>query len=243
MLSKNEIKDIQSLGHKKFREERNLFIAEGPKIITELLTFIPHQFFKLYGVEAWIKEHRHLIGSIPFEIVTDIELSKLSQLKTPNQVVAVLYCFESIEPSSENGFHLYLDAIQDPGNFGTIIRIADWFGIKNIICAEGCADLYNSKVVQSTMASIARVNVYYDEGLSWLKKQDVLKYAAVLGGNNVYKEAKTKEGILIIGNESKGIRPDIREQATQKITIPKKGAAESLNAAVATGIILSHLLE
>ena len=243
MLSKNEIKDIQSLRQKKFREERNLFIAEGPKIVTELLSFMPHQFFKLYGLEDWVREHRHAIGNIPVDIVTSIELSKLSQLQTPNQVVAVLHCFESIEPASQNAFHLYLDAIQDPGNFGTIIRIADWFGIKNIVCAEGCTDLYNSKVVQSTMASIARVNVFYDEGCSWLKKQDVPKYAAVLGGDDVYKEPKSGKGILIIGNESKGVQPGILEQATRKITIPKKGAAESLNAAVATGIILSHLLE
>lgn len=243
MLSKNEIKDIQSLRQKKFREERQLFTAEGPKVVSELLAIAPHHFNKVYGLEDWVKENKHLLQNIPHEIITDIELEKLSQLQTPNKVIGVLYCFESNEPVLESAFYLYLDAIQDPGNFGTIIRIADWFGIKNVVCSEGCADVYNSKVVQATMASIARVNVFYDRQLAWLKHQSLSRYAAVLGGNNLYEEPISNEGILIIGNESKGIQPHILQLADKKITIPKKGAAESLNAAVATGIILSHLLK
>jgi RNA methyltransferase, TrmH family len=243
MLSKNEIKDIQSLRHKKQREETRLFIAEGPKIIGELLTIIPHQFKKVYGTQRWIDEHKKLLAQTEYETISETELERLSQLQTPNQVIGVLYQFESIEPSVTNALSLYLDTIQDPGNFGSIIRIADWFGIKNIVCSEGCADLYNIKVVQATMASLARVNIFYDEGQKWLEQQSASKYAASLQGKLLYDAGKITEGILIIGNESKGIQPSIMNLANEKITIPKLGQAESLNAAVATGIILSHLLK
>lgn len=242
MLSKNVIKDIQTLRHKKFREETRLFVAEGPKIVGELLNIVPHQFKRVYGLKEWIDEHKKLLLHVDHEIISETELERLSQLQTPNEVVAVLHHFENIEPLPEKDTILYLDTIQDPGNFGSIIRIADWFGIKNIVCGEGCADLYNIKVVQATMASIARVNIFYDEELQWLKKQDIPKYAAALEGESVYKLPKITGGIIIIGNESKGVQPAIMELADRKITIPKIGHAESLNAAVATGIVLSHLL-
>ena len=243
MLSKNEIKDIQSLRHKKFREETRLFVAEGPKIVGELLAVIPYHFKKLYGLEQWVNEHKKIVAGMDFEIISETELERISQLQTPNQVVAVLHQFESNEPVAQNEIILYLDAIQDPGNFGSIIRIADWFGIKNIVCSEGCADLYNIKVVQASMASVARVNVFYDKELQWLKKQVIAKYATALEGDSVYSVSKKEKGILIIGNESKGIQSAIMETVDQKITIPNTGKAESLNAAVATGIILSHLVK
>ncbi len=243
MLSKNVIKDIQSLRHKKLREETKLFVAEGPKIVAELLMILPQQFKKIYGLQEWVNENKKILLNNDTEIISETELERLSQLQTPNQVVAVLHQLECGEPAIKNELVLYLDAIQDPGNFGSIIRIADWFGIKDIVCSEGCADLYNSKVVQATMASMGRVNVFYDEGLQWLTKQTAPKYAAALDGQSVYETIKISNGILIIGNEAKGIQPAIMEIADQKITIPKIGAAESLNAAVATGIILTHLLK
>jgi RNA methyltransferase, TrmH family len=155
-------------------------------------------------------------------------------------VVAVMKQLPSKEPSSS--FVLYLDAVQDPGNFGTIIRIADWFGVKDVVCTKGCADLYNPKVIQSTMASVARVNVFYDEEQQWLKQQTLPVYAATLNGTELNRQQKISEGILIIGNESKGISEEVLQYANHNITIPKRGEAESLNAAVATGILLSHLL-
>ena len=243
MLSKNEIKDIQSLRHKKFREETKSFVAEGPKITGELLMLLPQQFKKVYGLKEWVEENNHLVSKVEYEIVSETELERLSQLQTPNEVIAVLHHFENNEPVVQNELVLYLDAIQDPGNFGSIIRIADWFGINHIICGEGCADLYNTKVVQASMASIARVNVFYDGELQWLRKQDVPKYAAALDGESVYTTSKKENGIVIIGNESKGIQNSIMDMIDQKITIPKIGTAESLNAAVATGIILSHLMK
>jgi TrmH family RNA methyltransferase len=240
MLSKKEIKDIQSLGHKKFRTALKLFLAEGPKIVRELYELIPQQVEKIYATTAWIKANQDLASQGTVMEVTEDELEKISQLHTPNEVLAVIRQFEYQEPPAST-FTLYLDTIQDPGNLGTIIRIADWFGVKQVVCSAGCADLYNPKVVQSTMASIARVSVYYDEN-NWLAKQEVPIYAAVLEGESVYKHQGTGQGVLIIGNESKGIGPEVLKYATHKVTIPKPGQAESLNAAVATGIILSHLL-
>ena len=239
MLSKKEIKDIQSLGYKKFRDEAHLFMAEGPKIVSELLQLVPQSIKKIYALEAWAAQHN---GLAHLEVVTEAELQKLSGLQTPNEVLALVQQFNWPEPKNQDGFCLYLDTIQDPGNLGTIIRIADWFGVSQIVCSSGCADVYNAKVVQSTMASIARIPVWYDEKGNWLQQQKVPVYAATLNGQSLYSFEKVNKGILVIGNESKGISPHIMAMATQGITIPKKGGAESLNAAVATGIILSQLL-
>lgn len=241
MLNKKEIKDIQSLGLKKHRDETGLFVAEGPKIVSELAQLIPKQVQMMYAVEDWMKENDGLVDTSKITEVSAVELQRISGLQTPNKAVAVLKQLPSTEPTAAS-FCLYLDTIQDPGNFGTIIRIADWFGIKNVVCSAGCADVYNPKVVQSTMASIARVNVFYDENNEWLSKQNVSVYAATLGGKSLYNFDKTDKGILLIGNESKGLRKDLIDAATEQITIPRRGEAESLNAAVATGIILSHLV-
>jgi TrmH family RNA methyltransferase len=238
MLSKKEIKDIQSLDQKKFRSTLQLFVAEGPKIISEFLRMIPDRIEKIYALETWAEGHGHLKKLVT--IVSEAELQKITHTKTPNQVLALVKQWPAAEPVLNNTFCLYLDAIQDPGNMGTIIRIADWFGIKQVVCSNGCADVYSPKVVQATMASLARVAVYYDEDLSWIKKQTLPVYAATLSGAPTF--SKTHAGILIIGNESKGIRPELLELATEQITIPRRGEAESLNAAVATGILLSHLL-
>ena len=237
MLSKKVLKDIQSLGLKKHREETGMFVAEGPKIVDELLQLIPEQVESVYATDEWE-------GSDDPKVIriTPSELEKISQQKTPNQVLAVLRQCKPCAPQLE-GIILYLDTIQDPGNFGTIIRTADWFGVKDIVCSSGCADLYNPKVVQSTMASIARVNVFYDPENSWLRNQSTKRYAATLDGQPLDEFQRISEGILIIGNESKGIRDEFLQLAEEKVTISRRGGAESLNAAVATGILLSHLVK
>ncbi|HJW18826.1 MAG TPA: RNA methyltransferase [Flavisolibacter sp.] len=243
MLSKKEIKDIQSLGLKKQREETGLFIAEGPKLVTELAQVLPGELQMIYGVKEWMEESGALFNKEKCTEISEVELERMSHLQTAHKVLAVFRQLPSVEPLP-GGFTLYLDTIQDPGNFGTIIRIADWFGIRNVVCSAGCADLYNPKVVQATMASIARVNVYYDEEGTWLDKQGTVPvFAAALEGKSVYSCNNVSKGILLIGNESKGIRKEYMAKATEKITIPRVGAAESLNAAVATGIILSHLVK
>ena len=176
--------------------------------------------------------------------VDEISLQKVSLLKTPNKVVAV---FEKNRRDKEplllkNKLSLMLDDIQDPGNMGTIIRIADWFGIENIICSENCVECYNPKVVQATMGSLVRVNVQYTPLINFIDThENISVYAASLSGISLTEFNKINEGIVLIGNESKGINEELLKKAIQKITIPKYGNAESLNAAVATGIILSHV--
>jgi len=239
MLSKNVIKDIQSLRLKKQRDEKGLFVAEGPKLVSELLPLLPKQIVGVYASKNWMDNNPHIAA----EQITDVELERISGLQTPNEVVAVFEQTRATEPFLENEWCIYLDAVQDPGNLGTIIRIADWFGVKHLVCSAGSADLYNPKVIQATMGSIARVTVWYDESNGWLQKQTVPIYAAVLDGNDVWNIERQQKGILVIGNEAKGISDDVLASATHKITIPKRGEAESLNAAVAAGIILSHLIK
>ena len=246
MPGKAQVKYIQSLSHKKFRNEEKLFIAEGPKLAEELIAAKPNLIQHLYAVQEWIDANKNLVKKMNEEAVTEItasELQRISQLSTANQVLLLVKQFEPVKlPDCTKELVLMLDAIQDPGNLGTIIRIADWFGIKHIICSDDCADVYNTKVVQSTMGSITRINVHYLQLLSFLQKQKGVKImAAVLEGIPVQKLSAESSGILIVGNESKGISSEILSKANKKITIPKLGHAESLNAAVATGIILSHL--
>jgi len=238
MLSKNEIKDIQSLSHKKGRDAHRLFVAEGPKIVSELIALIPERIQKIYATSEWLQVNP--AASSKSVTVTASELERISFLKTPNEVLATFSPFPNKEPAS-TGFTIYLDAIQDPGNLGTIIRTADWFGVKQLVCSPLCADVYNPKVIQSTMASIARVAVYYDEDGSWLPKQKRPIYAAVLGGRSMKELQPHRDAILMIGNESRGLSGEALQFATEQISIPGRGEAESLNAAVAAGILLSYL--
>lgn len=244
MLGKSKVKYIQSLGQKKFRDIEEVFIAEGPKIVNELLEEAQVKIIALYALQEWIPIKKPLSGTTEVIIITEAEIDKISQLKTPNKVVALIQKFEGIkEFSTKNKITLVLDDIQDPGNLGTIIRIADWFGVNQIVCSNESADMYNFKVVQSTMGSIARVKIIYTDIEKWLSKQrDIDIYATTLEGKIISEMEKMKEGIIVLGNESKGISPEILNICTHKITIPKKGKAESLNAAVAAAIVLSHIV-
>jgi RNA methyltransferase, TrmH family len=243
MLVKSQLKYIQSLGQKKSRDESGLFIAEGPKIVREILQEIPGQVKQVYAVQKWIQENLLLLTHTETIEVTDAELEKISQLSTPNQVLALVRKFEPAESIPAKGkITLVLETIQDPGNLGTIIRIADWFGVEQVICSPDCADMYNPKVVQASMSSIARVNVLYTDLYPWLSSlPGIPVYGAMLEGQDVTTMKKQPEGILLIGNESKGVSKEIQQLVQVRITIPQKGKAESLNAAVATGIILSHI--
>jgi TrmH family RNA methyltransferase len=244
MLGKSQAKYIQSLGQKKVRDEEGVFVAEGPKIITELLASAGANILQLYALHDWIAANRDDCNGVEIIEVDENDLTKISQLATPNKVLAIVKKQETTDHLPTKGtVSLVLDTIQDPGNLGTIIRIADWFDIKQIVCSKDCADMYNPKVVQSTMGSIVRVKMLYTDLPSWLEDQkDVFIYAAALEGQNVTAMKKINEGLIVIGNESKGISPGIFELVDVKITIPRLGKAESLNAAVATGIILSHVV-
>jgi TrmH family RNA methyltransferase len=202
----------------------------------------------VFALEDWVNENEELLRITDVDrlkILTKIsrvELERLSQLATPNQVIAVVKKFPVAEPLVKGKISLVLDRVQDPGNLGTIIRTADWFGIDQVICSDDCAELYNPKVVQATMGSILRVKVFYTNLSSWLKKQnDIRIFATTLEGKDISTMSKLHEGLVLIGNESKGIDEELLQLASEKITIPKKGNAESLNAAVATGIVLSYL--
>lgn len=246
MIVKSQVKYIQSLGHKKHRDQDDAFIAEGPKLIHELLHAQNVQPVELFAVKDWIALNqsslKKLTGLQLIEI-NEQELSRISFLTTPNQVLGIFKkpVFTEIKP--EGRVTLLLDNIQDPGNAGTILRIADWFAVKQIICSEESADIFNPKVVQATMGSISRVQVVYTNLLSFIEThRDIPVYATLLDADSIRNYKPIKQGMIIIGNESKGISKDLLKIIDHKITIPKTGEAESLNAAVATGIILSHLL-
>jgi len=242
MISKSQLKYIQSLGQKKHRDEEGVFIAEGPKLIKELLQSENAEVKHLYAIHEWMQENEKFLQGVDVTEINEEELERMSQFKTPNQVIAIIKKFGTEEPVAEGKISLVLDAVQDPGNLGTIIRLADWFAIPQVICSHDCADIYNPKVVQATMGSIARVKVFYTDLSLWLKKQNKTRvYATMLEGKDVTKMSALEEGLIIIGNESKGIGDELLQYANEKITIPKKGKAESLNAAVAAGIILSNL--
>jgi TrmH family RNA methyltransferase len=239
MISKNELKYIQSFAHKKQWAQESVFIAEGPKVVGELLDS-DWEVEAVYGLESWAKETNHSIPHLT--IVSEEELERMSLLQQANQVIAIVKKKQYHSPMKYQGnFTLVLDGIQDPGNLGTIIRTFDWFGGTQIIVTEDTAGVHNPKVVQSTMGSFLRVRVEVVQDMtSILALQNLPVYGALLEGTSMYQTAFQQEGFLIIGNESKGIRTDLLPLITEAISIPQFGQAESLNAAVATGIILSH---
>ncbi len=238
MISKNELKYIQSLCQKKQRAAEGVFIAEGPKLAEELLAS-NYKIIRGYASASWLAENKTSKG---FTEVSDIELEKMTGLQTANQVILIVeQKIQKTIPDLSKKLSLVLDGIQDPGNLGTIIRIADWFGITQIIASEDTVDLYNPKVVQSTMGSFIRVPVYYTDIVSFLSATKLPVYGAMLEGKSMYELEKSATGLLVIGNESKGIRTALQPLIKQAITIPRFGGAESLNAAVATGILVSHM--
>ena len=237
MINKNELKYIQSFAHKKHWAVESVFMIEGPKMMEELMAseWIIRQ---AYATKDWIQ-------SQPFKPhyvteVADFELDKMSQLQKSNQVIALVEKKQvSASFNLKGKLTLLLDGIQDPGNLGTIIRTADWFGLDQIIVSTDTASCYNPKVVQSTMGSILRVEVIVADVSELIQSAKMPIYGAVLEGKSIQTTELAKEGLLLIGNESKGIRAPLLSMITHPITIPKYGAAESLNAAVATGIILA----
>jgi TrmH family RNA methyltransferase len=246
MIAKAEVKYIQSLAHKKFREEEGLFVVEGVKMVQELIAEKPLAIKKIFAIDAWIRQHASsLHPAIEVQVLEDFELAKISSLQSPNEVLALVHIPQPpISGFVPKGITVVLDHVQDPGNLGTIIRSCDWFGIENIICSSETVDAYNPKVVQSAKGSLLRPNIYYtglEEFLSIMP--DIPVYAAVLDGESIGQAVFEKPCLLLIGNESKGLSAAVREFATKAITIPRKGKAESLNAGVATAVILSAMTE
>jgi len=234
MLSINQKKYLNSLKQKKYRNQHSTFVVEGEKMVKELLNS-DHIIDAVYGVEK--------LDSYPGLIeINEKELSSISSLKTPNKFLAVAQHKEKSSYVLSKGLTLALDNIQDPGNLGTIIRIADWFGISSIICSTSCVDVYNPKVVQATMGSLFRVDISYTNLSDLFEKHSGLNvYGAVLDGENVYQAPiKTENSILLMGNESKGVSEELSGYINHKVAIPQFGKAESLNVAVATAILCSE---
>jgi TrmH family RNA methyltransferase len=245
MLSKAQIKYIQSLHQKKFRAEARAYLAEGPKIAAEVLAKAAERVRLVAALPAWITAHASLLEGLPPDrvaAVTETELGRISALVTPNEVVLVLAETETPWSLPADSWCLALDGIQDPGNLGTIVRIADWFGVTHVLCSEGCAEWYNPKVIQATMGSFLRVAHRYADLTAPLVSAGLPVYAATLEGEPITRLDNQRPGFILIGNESRGISPALRALATREVTIPRAGEAESLNAAIATGIILSHLV-
>jgi RNA methyltransferase, TrmH family len=237
MVSKNQIKLITSLEQKKFRQKYKLFIAEGVKVIQELL-LSNFELEHLYVTEPIFENTNEKLVST----ISESDLKKISCLSTPNNCLA-LFKIPEDKSIDEKGLMVALDDIRDPGNFGTIIRLCDWFGIHQIICSEQTVDVYNPKVIQATMGSLARVNVSYVDLPNYLKSAKKTVFGTFMNGKNVYQEALTTDGILVLGNEANGISKEVENQITQRLAIPRFGAikkTESLNVATATAIFLSE---
>lgn len=250
MISKNKIKYIQSLALKKKRKEENAFLAEGPKIVTDLLeNFVCRT---LVATEEWLKRHPHiqlspkLLEIIP---VNHDELSRASLLKTPQEVLAVFSTSSSTFDSKliEQSLCLALDGIQDPGNLGTILRIADWFGIEHVLCSADTVDVYNPKVVQATMGAIARVQVHYcdlHKVIKDIQSKGIPTYGTFLNGENIYEQSLSSNGLIVMGNEGNGISPVIGNLIGQHLLIPNypsgRKTGDSLNVAIATAVICAE---
>ena len=245
LLSKNKIKYIHSLELKKIRKEDRVFLAEGPKLVGDLLGHFPCCF--LAATASWIQEHPDLRVNEIAEASQE-DLSRASLLKTPQQVLAV---FEqpqyTLTPGvARHSLCLALDDVQDPGNLRTIVRLADWFGIEHIICSQNTVDVYNPKTIQATMGGIARVKVHYTSLPDFIRSlgEDIPVFGTFLNGKNMYEQPLTANGLIVMGNEGNGIGKEVETLINRKLYIPNypqgKETSESLNVAIATAVICAE---
>ena len=237
MVSKNQIKLITSLQQKKYRFAHQLFFAEGIKVIQELVES-NFELVHLYTTQNDFEQ----VSTDKRTLIAESDLKKITALATPNSCLAV-FKIPAEKKIGESGLILALDSIRDPGNLGTILRLCDWFGIDQLICSKETVDIYNPKVVQATMGSIARVNVNYVDLENVVSQTKLPVFGTFMDGNNIYKTNLPQEGIIIMGNEANGISPELEKLIKNRLTIPRFGTlqkTESLNVATATAIILSE---
>lgn len=243
-MTQSEIKYIRSLSQQKYRKEHNAYLVEGDKNAKEWLLSDAVIKYIIAGQE-WAFHSGALIQKHPeakVYIVESFVLEKISSLQTANSVLLVAEKPPMADIVPQNGWSLVLEKIQDPGNMGTIIRTADWFGIKDIVCSHDCVEAYNPKVVQATMGSLLRVNIIYTDLVAFLDTYKRNLYAASLDGTDLQTFTKPEPGYILLGNESKGLSDTMLSRASHKITIPRIGNAESLNVSVAAGIICAAFL-
>jgi len=236
-LSKNNLKLITSLQQKKYRQKHNLFVAEGVKVIEELLNSSIEVSHIFVSDESFVVP----VG-LDSTLISNNELKKISSLKNPNKVLGLFKIPEEKEVN-EMGFIVALDEVNDPGNLGTIIRLCDWFGVSQLVCSKNTVNCYNQKVVQSTMGSLTRVNISYVDLPNFLLSAQLPVYTADMNGTNVYKSLLPEKAILVMGNEANGISNEVSEIVKHKLTIPRFGEiqeTESLNVATAAAILLSE---
>ncbi|WP_298782190.1 RNA methyltransferase [uncultured Polaribacter sp.] len=236
-ISKSQLKIITSLSQKKYRQKHNLFIAEGVKVVNELINsnFI---IDTLFCVDDFISD----VSVDKIVVVSEVDLKKISNLKTPNKVLGLFQIPDEISIQN-NGLIVVLDSLNDPGNLGTIIRLCDWFGVRQLICSKDTVDCFNQKVVQASMGSLTRVSVKYIDLESYLEAVHLPTFIADMDGENVYQTKLPKEAILVMGNEANGVSKKIIELVKNKISIPRFGQiqkTESLNVATATAVLLSE---
>lgn len=244
MITKSQIQFVKSLRLKKFRQKYNQFVVEGEKGVAELLQSTL-TVVQIYGTEPWRNEYSTLLKDRPVNIVKDNELERISNLAQPNKVLAIaeIPAQEFDAAYLEQPLTIALDFVQDPGNLGTIIRTADWYGIQHIICSENSVDVYNPKVINATMGSFARVQVHYVDLEATLTPYKKQLYACTMEGKPVYGIKTKGNKIIVIGNEGSGISEGLLQLAGHQISIPRRGKAESLNAAVASAIIVDNLAQ
>ncbi len=238
MLTAHKIKIFQSLDQKKFRQKYNLFLVEGNKTISEI-PFSHYQVREIFSTNASAPE----LKGLPTTEITERELKKISFLQHPKDSVAVCEILQNI-PEKPASRRIVLDGIQDPGNLGTIIRLADWFGIGEIVCSQDTVDLYNPKVIQASMGSFLRVNVFYEDLTSYLSESQDMIIGTDMDGENLYEFSFPEKFSLVLGNEGNGMRPETENLLSKKISIPRFGKSqrtESLNVSMAAGIILGKI--
>ncbi len=237
MLSKSQIKLIISLQQKKYRNKYNLFIVEGKKSVLEFIS----SNFEIEKV-FYTNEFKAFLSTDNKQLISASELKKISALKNPNQILGV-FKIPITKSTLNSGLIVALDAVKDPGNLGTIIRLCDWFGIKQLVCSTKTVDCFNPKVVQASMGSLTRISIIYTNLVDYISKTDLPVFVSLMDGKNVYKTALPNDGILVMGNEANGISDAILNFASTKISIPRFGnllQTESLNVATATAILLSE---
>lgn len=242
MLSKNQLKYIQSLHQKKYRQQHGAFLVEGAKSVQEVLQS-DFQTELVVATEGFYKENAHLTDHqrTPVEIASVADLERAGTLESNNAALAVVRTKENRPLLAEpNEIALILDDIRDPGNLGTILRIADWYGVRKILCSETTADVYNPKVISASKGSFTRVSWWYGDITQVLAQSTSAVYGAFLDGEDVHTLTFGASGYLVMGNESNGIRPDVGTFVTQRVTIPRYGDAESLNVGIATAVLLDN---
>lgn len=242
MLSQADIKLINSLKQTKARRKTGFFLVEGPKMVSELINYPDFEIQFIAGSKKWF-DSQSTANDFLFKEISENALQKLSNFSTANEVLAVVKMPEYSDFTTKTDLlYLVLDGIQDPGNLGTIMRTAEWFGINEIICSTDTVDCFNPKVVQATMGSLFRIKCYYEDLPFFLKKEQIPVYGTLLNGKNIYQEQLSQSGFIVIGNESKGISQNVQDLITKPLFIPNYGQsnAESLNASVATAIVCAE---